>query len=144
MSITHLSTVPLAQSIPVSTRATCMKDVGSYPWLQYYYNNYHIILNWSLLSFNLCFCFVTAYLHCCISASHPECPRLTYLLPPLAMWDVVSIFSLPPSSGISEFACGLHCKSSCCLGTWSLVHHGFCTLWTVSNLSFAGTGYPVL
>ena len=38
-----------------------------------------------------------------------SCPCLTYLLPPLAMWD---LFSLPPRSVMSEFACRLHCKSS--------------------------------
>ena len=107
------------------------------------YNNYHIILYWSLHSLTLCFlfCFVIAYLHCRISASHPKV-RL----------------SRGPGVRVSltfclHWPCGMLCQFSLChqavgclnspavciarvlllpsVGTWSLVHHGFCTLWTV-------------
>ena len=49
------------------------------------------------------------------------------------MWDVVSFFSLPPSSGMSESpaVCIARVLLLPSVGTWSLVHHGFCTLWTV-------------
>ena len=86
-------------------------------------------------------CFKIAYLHCCISASHPE------------VW-----LSRWPGACVSltlclHWPCGMLCQFSLChqsvgclnlpaiciarvpllpsVGTWSLVHHGFCTLWTV-------------
>ena len=124
----------LVQSIPACTCATCINVVGSYHWLDY--ANYQITLYGSLLSLTLCFlfCFVIAYLHCCIFRIPPRgstlqvtwCPCLTHLLPPLAMWDVASTFSLPPSSGMTEFACRLHCKSSVAAFSWHLVP---CTSW---------------
>lgn len=49
------------------------------------------------------------------------------------MWDVVSFISLPPSSEMSESpaVCIARVLLLPSVGTWSLVHHGFCTLWTV-------------
>ena len=49
------------------------------------------------------------------------------------MWDVVSFFSLPPSSGMSESpaVCIARVLLLPSVGTWSLVQHGFCTSWTV-------------
>ena len=111
------------------------------------YNNYHIILYWSLLSLTLCCfsccccCFVIAYLHRCISASHPEVG--------LSRWPNVRVsltFCLHGSYGmLCQFSLchqAVECLNSpvICIaralllpsvGTWSLVHHGFCTLWTV-------------
>ena len=107
------------------------------------YNNYHIILYWSLLRLTLCFlfCFVIAYLHCCISASHPEVrlsrwPSVRVSLTFCLHWPcgmLCHFFSLPPSSGMSESpaVCIARVLLLPSVGTWSLVHHGFCTLWTV-------------
>ena len=86
-------------------------------------------------------CFVIAYLHCSMSASHPEVG--------LSRWPSVRVsltFCL-------HWPCGMLCQFSLrhqaveCLnspavciarvlllpsvGTWSLVRHGFCTLWTL-------------
>ena len=98
-----------------------------------------MILFWSLLSLTLwllfCSC-MPALLYLCIQPRGLTlwvtwCPSLTYLLPPLAMWDVVSLVLFATKtcdvrvrlpSALQEFCC--------CLGTCSLIHHGLCTFWT--------------
>ena len=91
------------------------------------YNNYHIILYWSLLSLTqsvfFLFCFVIAYLHCCISASHPEvrlsrwpgvrvsptfclhwpCGKLCHFFFATKQWDVW----IHQPSALQEFCCCL-------------------------------------
>ena len=83
-----------------------------------------------------CCCFVTAYLHCCIFASHPEVG--------LSRWPRVRV-SLTFCLHLCQFSLchqaveRLNSPTVCIarvlllpsVGTWSLVHHGFCTLWTV-------------
>ena len=131
----------LAQSLPACTRATCINVVGSYLWLELQQLSYYTLLISSQFNsvFFVLFCnCIPALLYFRIpprgsSLQVTYCLCLTYLLPPLAMWDVVSFFSLPPSSRMSEspavsIARVLLLPS---VGTWSLVHHGFCTLWTV-------------
>ena len=86
-------------------------------------------------------CFKIAYLHCCISASHPDvwlsrwlgaCVSLTLCL----HWPCGMLCQFSPC----HQAVGCLNSPAICIarvpllpsgGTWSLVHHGFCTLWTV-------------
>ena len=98
-----------------------------------------MILFWSLLSLTLWFLFCScmpALLYLCIQPRGltlwvTYCPCLTYILPPLVMWDVVSLVLFATKkcdvrvhlpSALQEFCC--------CLGTCSLIYHGLCTLWT--------------
>ena len=143
MCIKLFSTVQLAQSFPACTRATCINNFSSYRRLQLQQLSYYTLLIPSQFN-SVCFflfCFVIAYLHCCISASHPEVR--------LSRWPSVRVsltFCL-------HWPCGMLCQFSLChqavgclnspavciarvpllpsVGTWSLVHHGFYTSWTV-------------
>ena len=131
----------LGQSIPACTRATCINVVGSYLWLKLQQLSYYTLLISS--QFNSVF-FV---LFCnCI-------PALLYVrIPPRG--STLQVTWCPClTSFCLHWPCGMLCQSSLChqavgclnspavciarvlllpsVGTWSLVHHGFCTLWTV-------------